>query len=70
MSHANITKVIRALTLMKYPDIEIIKLVMLKIEAFLKVSQEESIDFIVRPYQGEKNNYYNPKTVGVDSALL
>ena len=40
MSFQNVVKVLEALTEMRYPDMEVIKLVMFKIEAYLEITPE------------------------------
>ena len=51
MSFESVVTVLEALTAMRYPDMEIIKLVMLKIEKFLDISSEERGNFSIRYFQ-------------------
>ena len=69
MSFENIVKVLEALTEMRYPDMEIIKLIMEKVEKYLDVNPKERSSFTHRLYQAEKKGYYTAKSNPINNSM-
>lgn len=76
ISFPNLTKIIKSLTNMGYLDIEIVKLVIDKIETRLKIEDADKMfnkfdnDQWKRYYQINKRDYYKSRKVGIEKRIL